>query len=114
MLRGLVEPRLFARMSRIPAHSSTARTGPRAITPGPERQGTDVAGRPAPSPRPARAPATAGPPAAPTATTTAPAPAGAARPAWGPALLGRCRRGGGRGRGRGRDFRSRCALALRR
>src|SRR5438552_372080 len=89
MLCGLVEPRLFVRMSRIPAHSSTARTGPPAITPVPD---------------------------AATATTTAPAPAGAARPAWGPALLDRCRRGGGRGRGRGRgrDFRSRRALALRR
>src|SRR5437899_618765 len=36
--------------------------------------------------------------AATTATTTATAPPGAARPAWGPALLDRCRRGGGRGR----------------
>src|SRR5204863_295218 len=35
MLCGLVEPRLLVRMSRMPAHSSTARTGPPAITPVP-------------------------------------------------------------------------------
>src|SRR5204862_502455 len=35
MLCGLVEPRLLVRMSRTPAHSSTARTGPPALTPAP-------------------------------------------------------------------------------
>src|SRR5512135_2578619 len=35
MLCGLVDPRLLVRMSVIPAHSSTARTGPPAITPVP-------------------------------------------------------------------------------
>src|SRR5881398_1146509 len=39
MLWGLVEPRLFVRMSRTPAHSSTARTGPPAITPVPVAAG---------------------------------------------------------------------------
>src|SRR6266550_1213217 len=39
MLCGFVEPRLFVRMSRIPAHSSTARTGPPAITPVPDAAG---------------------------------------------------------------------------
>src|SRR5207249_3849723 len=39
MLCGLVEPRLFVRISRTPAHSSTARTGPPAITPVPVAAG---------------------------------------------------------------------------
>src|SRR5437899_5331564 len=47
MLCGLVEPRLFVRMSRIPAHSSTARTGPPAITPVPDAAGLSST-RPAP------------------------------------------------------------------
>src|SRR5437899_2041342 len=38
MLCGLVEPRLLVRMSRTPAHSSTARTGPPAITPVPDAE----------------------------------------------------------------------------
>src|SRR6267378_2744062 len=37
MLCGLVEPRLLVRMSRTPAHSSTARTGPPAMTPVPDQ-----------------------------------------------------------------------------
>src|SRR6058998_2064165 len=47
MLWGLVEPRLFVRMSRTPAHSSTARTGPPAITPVPVAAGFSST-RPAP------------------------------------------------------------------
>src|SRR5438876_942425 len=47
MLCGLVEPSLFVRMSRIPAHSSTARTGPPAITPVPDAAGLSST-RPAP------------------------------------------------------------------
>src|SRR6266542_1942379 len=47
MLCGFVEPRLFVRMSRIPAHSSTARTGPPAITPVPDAAGLSST-RPAP------------------------------------------------------------------
>jgi len=39
MLCGLVEPRLLVRMSVIPAHSSTARTGPPAMTPVPVAAG---------------------------------------------------------------------------
>src|SRR2546426_157255 len=39
MLCGLVEPRLLVRMSRTPAHSSTARTGPPAMTPVPDAAG---------------------------------------------------------------------------
>src|SRR5437763_609992 len=35
MLWGLVEPRLFVRMSRTPAHSSPARTAPPPTTPPP-------------------------------------------------------------------------------
>src|SRR5207245_2388795 len=47
MLWGLVEPRLFVRMSVMPAHSSTARTGPPAITPVPVAAGFNNT-RPAP------------------------------------------------------------------
>src|SRR5712692_7758959 len=47
MLCGLVEPRLLVRMSRTPAHSSTARTGPPAITPVPDAAGLRST-RPAP------------------------------------------------------------------
>src|SRR2546422_630431 len=47
MLCGLVEPRLFVRISRTPAHSSTARTGPPAITPVPVAAGFKST-RPAP------------------------------------------------------------------
>ena len=39
MLIGFVVPRLFARMSRIPASSRTARTPPPAITPVPSLAG---------------------------------------------------------------------------
>src|SRR6202022_727645 len=39
MLCGLVEPRLFVRMSAIPAHSMMARTAPPAITPAPGAAG---------------------------------------------------------------------------
>src|SRR5207249_3553752 len=47
MLWGLVEPRLFVRISRTPAHSRTARTGPPAITPVPVAAGFKST-RPAP------------------------------------------------------------------
>ena len=47
MLCGLVEPRLLVRMSVIPAHSSTARTGPPAMTPVPVAAGLSST-RPAP------------------------------------------------------------------
>src|SRR6266550_4683840 len=47
MLCGFVEPRLLVRMSRTPAHSSTARTGPPAITPVPDAAGLSST-RPAP------------------------------------------------------------------
>src|SRR6266852_3017064 len=47
MLCGFVEPRLFVSMSRMPAHSSTARTGPPAITPVPDAAGLSST-RPAP------------------------------------------------------------------
>src|SRR3954447_26956359 len=39
MLWGLVDPRLLVRISVMPAHSSTARTGPPAITPVPVAAG---------------------------------------------------------------------------
>src|SRR5205809_164029 len=82
MLWGLVEPRLFVRMSRTPAHSSTARTGPPAITPVPVAAGVDTP-RPAPSPPPAGArtppprpatPASAASLTSPTPPTAAPCP----------------------------------------
>ena len=47
MLCGLVEPRLLVRMSVMPAHSSTARTGPPAMTPVPVAAGLSST-RPAP------------------------------------------------------------------
>src|SRR5439155_1491697 len=72
MLWGLVEPRLFVRISRTPAHSRTARTGPPAITPVP------VAALPAAPPAP---PATA------TASAASPTPASSPpTPARGPLL----------------------------
>ena len=42
MLIGFVVPRLFARMSRIPASSSTARTPPPAMTPVPSLAGRSI------------------------------------------------------------------------
>ncbi len=47
MLCGLVEPRLLVRMSLTPAHSSTARTAPPAMTPAPGAAGFSST-RPAP------------------------------------------------------------------
>ena len=47
MLCGLVDPRLLVRMSVMPAHSSTARTGPPAMTPVPVAAGLSST-RPAP------------------------------------------------------------------
>ena len=47
MLCGLLEPRLLVRMSVMPAHSSTARTGPPAMTPVPLAAGLSST-RPAP------------------------------------------------------------------
>src|SRR5437588_595518 len=69
MLWGLVEPRLFVRMSRTPAHSSTARTGPPAITPVPVAAGFNST---PPAPPRAAPPATTAPPPAPTPPTPAP------------------------------------------
>ncbi len=47
MLCGLVEPRLFVRISEIPAHSMIARTAPPAMTPAPGAAGF-IQTRPAP------------------------------------------------------------------